>query len=90
MKPWTSEELYEKEKLYIKNKGVKCPFCKSSQIEGDDVDINTGIASQEMGCLECEAIWWDIYKLNTIHVTKLPEKYDVALIRLRNSLKLSN
>ena len=88
MKQWTGEELDNNEELYIKNGGIKCPFCKSDDIVGDDISIDLEDASQEMGCLECEAAWHDIYKLKRINIMKTPQKYDVALIRLRNSLNL--
>jgi len=51
---------------YIKNKGTKCPFCGSEDIEGDSFDVNEGKASQEMSCLDCEESWYDIYTLTGV------------------------
>lgn len=54
------------EKEYVKHKGTKCPWCGSNDIEG--AEVNTGLdgaigAEQEMLCLNCEASWYDHYKL---------------------------
>jgi len=48
---------------YLFKGGVFCPWCRSDQIEGGDIDINRGIASQKMDCLECDKAWTDVYKL---------------------------
>jgi len=45
-------------------KGV-CPFCKSPDIEGQEVTIEDGAAYQKCSCLECEKGWEDRYVLTT-------------------------
>lgn len=52
-----------KKEEYLKNRGSKCPYCGSDQIEGESVDISSGSASQLVNCLECNSNWVDIYKL---------------------------
>lgn len=48
---------------YVAQKGGFCPSCKSENIEGDDVVVDDGIAHQEMGCNDCNAMWEDTYQL---------------------------
>ena len=51
---------------YLEAKGVNCPFCGSSQIEGASVEINAGSAYQPIGCLECDKRWKDVYTLQDV------------------------
>ena len=50
-------------KTHIKEKGLICPFCESSSIQGGFIEIEEGKAIQQMGCADCEAKWQDIYEL---------------------------
>jgi hypothetical protein len=50
-------------KQYLKAKGRKCPNCHSTEIEGQEVNVEAGTAFQEMGCNECNASWMDTYVL---------------------------
>ena len=50
-------------KTHIKKKGLICPFCESSSIQGGFIEIEEGKAIQQMGCVDCEAKWQDIYEL---------------------------
>ncbi len=50
-------------KTHIKGKGLSCPFCGSSSIQGGFIEIEAGKAFQRMGCTECEAEWQDVYEL---------------------------
>lgn len=54
--PMTPEE-------YAKRLGVHCPVCGSDMIEGDSFNTDSGIASQEVHCTECDACWRDLYTL---------------------------
>ena len=54
-------------KAHIKGKGLSCPFCGSSSIQGDFIEIEAGKAFQQMGCTECEAKWQDVYELIDIN-----------------------
>ena len=49
-------------KDYVEGEG-KCPVCKSTQIEGDSIDIEGKHAYQSVGCNNCGASWVDEYAL---------------------------
>ena len=53
----------DQERQYIAERGVCCPFCHSSSISGKAVDIDNGIASQEIDCDDCGENWTDLYTL---------------------------
>ncbi len=40
-----------------------CPTCGDSDIEGDNVSLEEGLASQPIMCLSCDASWRDVYVL---------------------------
>lgn len=48
---------------YVRVHGTKCPFCRSEDIVGDDINVDGGQATQEMSCNECDAEWEDVYRL---------------------------
>lgn len=48
---------------YVATLGTNCPVCQSTQLEGSSVDIDSGVASQEIWCKTCGASWNDIYTL---------------------------
>ena len=58
-----------KKELYIKGGGIKCPLCRSVDIEGGFVQTDTSLAWQRMQCNKCEARWRDIYRLIDIEET---------------------
>lgn len=49
---------------YVRNGGVKCPFCRSKSIYGDSVEIDAGSAWQRITCVDCDRSWNDVYSLN--------------------------
>ena len=51
-----------------------CPFCKSSDIEGDSITIDNGSCSQAIRCTVCGAKWWDGYQLTEFTVEYPPDK----------------
>jgi hypothetical protein len=53
-------------KQYVDAGGAFCPNCRSEQIEGDSVDFDGGHCTQRMGCLECGAVWFDVYTLSSV------------------------
>lgn len=48
---------------YAEQCGARCPWCLSTSIEGQSIDVDTGNASQEMNCLNCSRSWTDNYVL---------------------------
>jgi len=51
--------------LHVKEGGIHCPFCYTDQIEGGDFNVEPGYVTQDMACLECEAEWRDVYRLES-------------------------
>lgn len=54
------------------NGGLRCPLCGSENLEGSNIQVDAGIAWQNIICEDCEANWSDIYKL--IGYSNLVEK----------------
>lgn len=48
---------------YVAKQGLCCPSCQSTYIEGGSVNIEGGIATQDVGCTNCDAEWTDTYRL---------------------------
>ena len=48
---------------YANLKGQCCPVCRSKQITGHSIEIDTDCASQEITCNNCGSSWNDVYKL---------------------------
>jgi transposase-like protein len=67
----TKEPLTDEQ--YVKKGGNCCPFCRSTNIEGEGVDVNEGGASQECTCQDCNASWYDHYDLKGYQVINEPE-----------------
>ena len=63
----------EKVKPYIQRRGIACPFCASSNIEGRQFDVQAGTAWQPMNCTDCGREWNDVYTLDTINEIRQPE-----------------
>jgi len=53
----------EQKQKYLSNRGVRCPYCGSEDIQGQSVEINEGEAAQEVNCNACDGHWYDIYAL---------------------------
>jgi len=56
----------EQKKEYIKNGGLRCPFCRSENIDGIENNFDAGYLSQVVICNECHESWSDIYSLTDI------------------------
>jgi len=54
--------LYDRDG-YIAARGLFCPKCGSARIDGHSVDTFGGAAEQEVTCNDCDASWYDHYKL---------------------------
>ena len=49
---------------YVNGGGSNCPYCGSLHIEGvAGVNVEGGMALQEIRCLDCDSAWQDIYRL---------------------------
>ena len=51
------------DKEYVERGGCFCPFCRSSDISGDSVEVDDAGARQEVICNSCERSWTDYYEL---------------------------
>jgi transposase-like protein len=60
----------EQKKAYIEGESAHCPLCKSDDIEGDHMEVDSTGAWQEVKCNACGATWQDVYKLIDIIPTK--------------------
>lgn len=50
---------------YMKNPNL-CPFCQSTQIAGEQLEVNDGSAFQPVSCLSCGKDWEDNYTLTSV------------------------
>ena len=48
---------------YVEYIGTKCPFCRSTQTTGGEVEIDDGVARQVVSCDYCDKEWTDSYSL---------------------------
>jgi len=48
---------------YAKKRGLECPRCHSHDLEGAEVEIDAGWATQDIICNECHSTWTDLYTL---------------------------
>jgi len=73
------------EEEYVKKLGLICPNCEATEgIYGsspDGVNIDDGIAWQEIRCTLCKAGWTDNYNLVGYSQLEVPEKEDITNIQ---------
>ena len=48
---------------YLDEGGTVCPFCKSHDIQGQEINIDAGSAWQDVNCNQCSQDWQDTYTL---------------------------
>ena len=48
---------------YARLSGIYCPMCGDDNIEGESVQIDGGVAWQEITCSACLSTWNDVYNL---------------------------
>lgn len=48
---------------YVRLEGTRCPCCGELNIEGTNVYVDKGCATQAMRCLNCDVSWLDRYEL---------------------------
>lgn len=58
---------------YTDNGGVICPNCESTNLSGTEVDIDGGIATRTVMCLDCDANWTDLYELKGYRYLDIPD-----------------
>ncbi len=51
------------DKQYVRSKGMKCPVCRCEDVVGEETDMGSGDAQQEVSCSSCGSSWYDMYKL---------------------------
>lgn len=68
------EPLSDKE--YVKRSDNRCPFCGSSDVEGEGVEVYEGGCTQEVTCHRCFASWYDKYKLTGYSIINDPESVE--------------
>lgn len=51
------------QKKYVEQDGIHCPFCDSTNLCGDSVEIDGGGATQPVSCNDCGKRWIDCYEL---------------------------
>lgn len=53
----------EQIQMYLAAGGLRCPYCGSTQIQGNEWNADSGSATQEVGCNDCDESWLDVYSL---------------------------
>lgn len=48
---------------YRRAGGCRCPSCGNADVVGDSVELDAGIAWQEVSCSACDKAWRDEYSL---------------------------
>ena len=48
---------------YAASGGVACPHCGHEGVTGPEVNIDEGVATQEVTCDSCDKSWTDVYQL---------------------------
>lgn len=52
---------------YFESEGTVCPFCGFDQTEGGSISIEGNNAFQDMGCLNCEKQWRDVWARHSFY-----------------------
>lgn len=63
-----SEWNEEKAERYVRWEYTRCPICKSGDINGDQVEIDGNVAWQRVSCVDCGAVWEDVYTLTGVNI----------------------
>ena len=74
------EALEDRIEKYLASGGGNCPVCGKDNIEGSSVEIDSGIASQEIFCNDCESSWTDQYTLTGYADLKIEGEVDKVLV----------
>jgi C4-type Zn-finger protein len=47
---------------YLKNKGLRCPYCETPDITAREMNADGDVICVEVSCDDCGKEWVDIYK----------------------------
>lgn len=50
----------------VESEKTHCPYCKSDQVEGGSITVESNHAYQEMSYNDCDETWEDMYRLVSI------------------------
>lgn len=56
---------------YVAASGANCPCCGGSDTEGGDRSFESGIATLEVWCKDCDAEWVESYDLSGFTLTTM-------------------
>ena len=59
----------KQKKAYLEDSS-KCPYCKSTDISGESLEIEGNVVVQIVTCQECDNSWTDYYKLFNVEETE--------------------
>jgi len=59
---------------YVNILGAVCPNCYNKDVDGGCLRIDDGVASAEVWCNVCNAVWIDDYKLVGYSDLELPKE----------------
>jgi len=61
---YTKPKIDKKQEEYISAGGTNCPYCGSTDIDGNGVDFDDNEeATEEVECNQCKKRWIDTYEL---------------------------
>ena len=57
---------------YLKNEGVRCPYCEDYDIDAKDphLGVGEGMVYMDCRCHKCGGEWTDEYKLFSVQLNK--------------------
>jgi len=61
--PWNPLHGFKTDVQFLSDHGGSCPVCGCGEVSGESFDIEDNVASQEVGCTECDAVWYANYQL---------------------------
>ena len=53
-------------KVYLKAGGCRCLYCGYEGVDGGDMDIEEGGATQKVRCPRCGGEWFDVHRLSGV------------------------
>ncbi len=63
-------------KSYVCGGGVRCPYCRSSDIQSARLEADGPAAWADAECADCGRIWRDVYRLVTVEEVDEDEDTD--------------